>query len=96
MYNAGMSYSYLDPDNILFVAKLSYLFFDTPISIGKSHLYTDKQPGILIDKIDKIDSTIYHEKKPLFSFYFQKNLSNKQFVAFDIVATYFRNCLKFI
>ncbi|MDR0699276.1 MAG: outer membrane beta-barrel protein [Tannerella sp.] len=85
MYNARMSYSYYDPDNILFVAKLSYIFFDIPISIGKSHLYTDKQPEILINKID---STIYHDKKPSFSLYFQKNLRDKQFVAFDIVGTY--------
>lgn len=86
MYYAGLSYSFLDPDNILFVANLSYDFFDVPTSTEKSYLYTDKQSEILINKID---STIYRDQKPSFSLYFQKNLSNKQFVAFDIVGSYF-------
>ena len=85
-YNAGLSYSFLNPDNILFVANLSYHFFDVPVSIGKSYLYTNLQPEI---RINKTDSMTYRDRKPSFSLYFQKNLSNKQFVAFDIVGSYF-------
>jgi hypothetical protein len=86
VYNAGLNYSFFDSDNILFVANMSYNFFDIPDNMGKSYIYTDKESEILINKMD---STAYREKKPSFSLYFQKNLSNRQFVAFDIVGSYF-------
>jgi hypothetical protein len=86
MYNAGLSYSFFDPGNSLFVANVSYSFFEIPGSTEKSYLYTDRQPEFLIDKTD---STVYHDRKPSFSLYYQKNLSNKQFIAFEVVGSYF-------
>jgi hypothetical protein len=85
MYNARLSYSFLEPDDVLFTANLSYNFFDMA-GTGKDYLYTDKQPEILINKTN---STLYRDKKPSFSLYFQKNLSNKQLIAFDVVGSYF-------
>lgn len=85
-YNTGVSYSYHDPGNVLFLAKISYNYFSLPLNMSKSRIYSSDLPDTYLHKQD---SSIYEDKKPTFNLYFQKKGKNKQFFAFDIVATYF-------
>lgn len=81
-YRGGMSYSYLNPDNILFIAKLS---------TSGSPFKTASQGNICMDGQSATRMQIVQNrmnKSPRFGLYYQKNLKKKQFVAFEVAGSY--------
>lgn len=85
-YNIGTSYSYFVPDNISFLAKVSYSYFSFPVHIAKSQIFLNELPE---SSMNQLDSSTYKDRRPVFNLYFQKKWKNRQLFAFDIVASYF-------
>lgn len=83
-YNAGFSYSYYDPGKVMFTAKLNYSFYGTPNSgTSNGRINVDGQP-----EISKQSVMYYRDKKPKYSIYYQKDLKNKQLLAFEVMGAY--------
>ena len=81
-YSGGIGYSYLNPDDVLFTAKLS--FSGSPCeSIHEGAVRMDGQPDTKIQ-----DEENRLRKTSRFGLYFQKNLKKKQFVAFEVSGSY--------
>lgn len=85
MYTSKASYSYYDPENILFSANVFYQLYETPNKLSTNHIFENGNPEASIYMTDSIN---FRDKKPSFEIYLQKNLKNKQLIAFDFVGTY--------
>lgn len=83
-YDVRATYTYSEPTTFLFLATLSYDYYNVPTDINNSNLYLQGKKELALNKWNK---KIYEEKKPVLNLYFQKNLKKKQFIAFDIVGT---------
>lgn len=81
-YRGGIGYSYLNPDDVLFTAKLS--FSGSPNEqAGQGDVHMAGQPDT---KIQYVENRL--SKSPRLGLYFQKNLKKKQFVAFEVAGSY--------
>lgn len=84
IYNGGLNYSYCVPNDVLFSTKLTYSFYGTPNNgTGNGRIFVGNLPVI-----SKQSSLNYRDKKTKYSFYYQKNLKKKQFIAFEVMGAY--------
>jgi hypothetical protein len=81
-YSGGIGYSYLNPDDVLFTAKLSYSGSPHK-SAMQGDIRMDGQSNI---KVQIVENRL--TKSPRLGLYFQKNLEKKQFVAFEVAGSY--------
>ena len=81
-YRGGIGYSYLNPDDVLFTAKLSYSGSPTE-SASQGDVRIEGQPNT---KIQIVENRL--NKSPRLGLYFQKSLKKKQFVAFEVAGSY--------
>ena len=85
--NGGLTYNLQDGNKYMLniTAKLNHGADPTREEKGK--LYTEEYPELVTDRID-----MYHgsDFTPSLDIYYQRNLKNKQFLAFNAVGTYMR------
>ena len=85
--NGGLTYNLQDGNKYMLniTAKLNHGADPTREEKGK--LYTEEYPELVTDRID-----MYHASDftPSLDIYYQRNLKNKQFLAFNAVGTYMR------
>lgn len=84
-YQTRLGYSYFGSNNDLFMAKLSYDFFEIPEELGRSHVFLNSHSDGIINK-ENLNS--YSDKKPSLNLYYQKNIKKNQFLAIDVVGTH--------
>lgn len=83
-YSGGIGYSYLNPDDVLFTAKLSLSRSGSPHqSASQGDVRMEGQPDT---KIQIVENRL--NKSPRLGLYFQKSLKKKQFIAFEVAGSY--------
>ncbi len=85
--NGGLTYNLQDGNKYMLniTAKLNHGADPTREEKGK--LYTEEYPELVTDRIDMYHSSDF---TPSLDIYYQRNLRNKQFLAFNAVGTYMR------
>ena len=85
--NGGLTYNLQDGNKYMLniTAKLNHGADPTREEKGK--LYTEEYPELVTDRIDMYHSSDF---TPSLDIYYQRNLKNKQFLAFNAVGTYMR------
>lgn len=80
-----MTYNYQEPDKYLFNATFGYWGYWKPHDDFRSELYNVEHPDHITDMIDNSSE---NNHRPYLDLYYQQNLKNKQFLAFNLVGTY--------
>ena len=85
--NGGLTYNLQDGNKYMLniTAKLNH--GTDPTREEKGKLYTEEYPELVTDRIDMYHSSDF---TPSLDIYYQRNLKNKQFLAFNAVGTYMR------
>ena len=85
--NGGLTYNLQDGNKYMLNITANLNHGADPTREEKGKLYTEEYPELVTDRID-----MYHASDftPSLDIYYQRNLKNKQFLAFNAVGTYMR------
>ena len=80
-----ITYNLQDGNKYMFNLSVGYRNLNTPNYLEEGKLFTEEYPNSVTDRRDWSHD---RNTKPYVDVYFQKNLKNKQFIAFNAVGTY--------
>ena len=80
-----ITYNLQDGNKYMFNLSVGYRNLNTPNYLEEGKLFTEEYPNSVTDRKDWSHN---RNTKPYVDVYFQKNLKNKQFIAFNAVGTY--------
>lgn len=80
-----MTYNYQEPDKYQLNATFGYWGYWQPHNDFRSELYNVEFPDHVTDMLDYSNE---NNHRPYLDLYYQQNLKNKQFLAFNLVGTY--------
>lgn len=85
--NGGLTYNLQDGDKYMLNITAKINHGADPTRQEKGKLYTEEYPELVTDRIDTYHGSDF---TPSLDIYYQRNLKNKQFIAFNAVGTYMR------
>lgn len=81
----GLTYNLQESDKYMLNVSTGFSHYIQPNKVEKGQLYTEEYPDLMTDRY-----THQHERSisPRLDLYYQRNLKNRQFIAFNAVGTY--------